>query len=75
MYRLDHDSGGHGDRPVTLALGVHWLLEADDSAAMWIEWACKKALAAEAGRLTEAEKPRQLPSCAPGPGKRTDGWS
>lgn len=46
VYRLDHDSGGHDDQAIALALGVHWLLEADGSA--------------EAERLAEAGKPRQL---------------
>jgi hypothetical protein len=68
VYRLDHDSGGHDDQAVTLALGVHWLLEADGSAEMWIGWARKKAQAAEAGRLAEAEKPRQLTAAGGRPG-------
>jgi len=68
VYRLDHDSGGHDDQAVTLALGAHWLLEADGSAAMWIEWARKKAQAVEAERLAEAEKPRQLTAVGGRPG-------
>lgn len=47
---------------------VHWLLEADGSAAMWIEWARRKAQAAEAARLAGAEKPRQLAAASGRPG-------
>jgi hypothetical protein len=73
VYRLDHDSGGHDDQAVTLVLGVHWLLEADGNTAMRIEWARKKAQAAEAGRLAEAEKPRQLTAGGGRPGCRCGG--
>jgi hypothetical protein len=29
VYRLDHDSGGHDDQAVALALGCHWLLDTE----------------------------------------------
>jgi hypothetical protein len=75
VYRLDHDSGGHDDQAVTLALGVHWLLEADGSAAMWIEWALRKAQGAETERLAAAAKTRQLTATGGQPGRVQDAGS
>jgi len=48
IYRLDHDSGQHDDQAVALALGVHYLLDADGGAEPWIRWARQKAIAAGA---------------------------
>ena len=43
VYRLDHDSGQHDDQAVALALGTHYLLDADGDAESWIRWARRKA--------------------------------
>ena len=66
VYRLDHDSGQHDDQAVALALGTHYLLDADGGAESWIRWAKKKADIA-AG-LIPPDPPREpLPALAPPP--------
>ena len=61
VYRLDHDSGQHDDQAIALALGAHYLLDADGGAEAWIRWAREKAIAAGAiiidGQVTAVPEP------------------
>ena len=72
IYRLDHDSGQHDDQAIALALGAHYLLDADGSAESWIRWAREKAIAAGAiiidGQVTAM--PESLPRAALPPAPR-----
>jgi len=68
VYRLDHDSGQHDDQAIALALGAHYLLDADGSAESWIRWAREKAIAAGAviidGQVTAVPEPPRRPAIA-----------
>ena len=70
VYRLDHDSGQHDDQAIALALGAHYLLDADGGAEAWIRWAREKALAAGAivvdGQVTAVPEPPRRPGIAAG---------
>ena len=72
VYRLDHDSGQHDDQAIALALGAHYLLDADGGAESWIRWAREKAIAAGAiiidGHVTAM--PESLPRAALPPAPR-----
>ena len=71
VYRLDHDSGRHDDQAIALALGAHYLLDADGGAGAWIRWAREKAIAAGAiiinGQITGVPEPRPRAALAPAP--------
>ena len=75
IYPLDHDSGQHDDQAIALALGAHYLLDADGSAESWIRWAREKAIAAGAiiidGQVTAM--PESLPRAALPPAPRQGG--
>jgi hypothetical protein len=68
VYRLDHDSGQHDDQAIALALGAHYLLDADGGAEAWIRWAREKAIAAGAviidGQVTAVPEPPRRPTLA-----------
>jgi hypothetical protein len=63
VYRLDHDSGQHDDQAVALALGTHYLLDADGGAASWIRWARQKAI--DAGAVIIDGQPLVMPGPQP----------
>ena len=71
IYRLDHDSGQHDDQAVALALGTHYLLDADGGAEAWVRWAREKAIAAWAiiidGQVTVMPEPPSRAALAPAP--------
>ncbi len=82
VYRLDHDSGQHDDQAIALALGAHYLLDADGSAEAWIRWAREKAVAAGAiiidGQVAAVPEPPRRPALAlvpsrPEPGPALEG--
>ena len=59
IYRLDHDSGQHHGPVIALALGTHYLLDADTSAEQWIAWARRRGI--ECGAIIE-EAPEAAPA-------------
>jgi len=66
VYRLDHDAGQHDDQAIALALGAHYLLDADGSAESWIRWAREKAIAGGAiimdGQVAAVPEPPRRPA-------------
>ncbi len=68
VYRLDHDSGGHDDQAIALALGVVTLTGQDGGAEAWIEWATRKAEAA-----LNPPQPEPVTAAKPQPGQSPDG--
>ena len=68
IYSLDHDAGLHDDQAIALALGAHYLLDADGSAEIWIRWAREKAIAAGAvivdGQVSAVPEPPRRPAIA-----------